>query len=223
MVLDPVTLHWQSMNVTAFSQRYSAGGSDVYPQQETSWYTDPISAPKSDHNGTNSNTNTPKAKGTLLQAKIAFPTGRYLSHLVFLPAHLFSWSSASFPKQQLSDQQLFGEAYRTSYQANYQNTVADSVLLFGGFDGAAGTMVDGSSGGYLQDVWLLRLNDWSTRQTRAQQVAYQDRHCRWRKNTSAQSAGLLNCIASTATSATTCGFRDLLMLMWCDNLNQTLI
>jgi hypothetical protein len=36
-----------------------------------------------------------------------------------------------------------------SYQANFQGLSTDSLLLFGGYNGAAGSIVDGSSGYYI--------------------------------------------------------------------------
>lgn len=228
MILDPVTMHWESVNITAYSQRTYTGNSVVARQEETVWYTDPITGVVGEEHGTT--TNTAQAKGTMLQSKIAFPTGRYLSSMVFLPASVFQWKATSdwtttsthSHHPLMSDQNLFGHRYVTSYQANYQNVISDSVLLFGGFDGATGSMVDGSSGGYLSDIWVFRMNEWSTVRSRSEQVKYQETHCRWRKNTSAKTAGLLNCISPTANAGTTCAFRDLMMLVWCDNFNQTM-
>ena len=42
-----------------------------------------------------------------------------------------------------------------SVRLNHQGTVSDSVLVMGGFDGATGSVLDGSSGGMLGDMWCV--------------------------------------------------------------------
>jgi hypothetical protein len=141
------------------------------------------------------------------------PAARYLTSMVFIPAQALTWRS------KLSERSLYDQNKR-SYQSNFQGTVADTVMVFGGFNGATGRAVDGSQGGYFNDIWMLRLNRWSTSANRQTQQAYMNTRCRSRRNPSAQAAGALSCMSSVAN--TKCRQRDLLLLAWCEQRNQTL-
>lgn len=87
------------------------------------------------------------------------PLGRYLSGVAFLSSSSFSSSSSlgdSVPVESLFNQPL------DSTRVNYQGALADSLLVVGGFDGATGSISDGSSGGLLGDIWMLRFANWSS-------------------------------------------------------------
>lgn len=160
------------------------------------------------------------------------PIPRYLSGAAFLPASTFNWHSQHYlaalevaPGSSAAsiDRVLF-DANIFSLQANFQSSVADSLLVFGGFDGASGVLDDGSSGGLLNDLYLLRLNTLSTSASRSTKEAYRETHCRWRSTSTAVSRDRVrSCLVGTssASAAQPCVFRDLLMLSWCQGDNQS--
>jgi hypothetical protein len=85
----------------------------------------------------------------------AQPSHRYLGATVFIPSHSFHWRT-TYSHHALYDRAL------TSSRTNFQGTISDSLLLIGGFDGSTGSVFDGSAGGFLKDIWMLRLSNWST-------------------------------------------------------------
>mmetsp|Transcript_127036 Transcript_127036/g.248957 ORF Transcript_127036/g.248957 Transcript_127036/m.248957 type:complete len:493 (+) Transcript_127036:311-1789(+) len=144
------------------------------------------------------------------------PSHRYLSAAVFIPSHAIHWDT-KYNHHNLYDDVL------PSSRTNYQGTISDSLLVIGGFDGSTGSVVDGSSGGFLMDAWMLRLGNWSTAGARDRQQQYLERNCRWRNKPSA-----LNGTSSTASCMSTventrCEWRDLMLLPWCSFNNQTII
>lgn len=144
------------------------------------------------------------------------PHARYLASMVFLPASAMRWRS------QLPERMLFDQPKR-SYQVNYQGTVADTLMVFGGFDGTTGAAVDGSLGGYYNDIWMLRMNQLSTADRHSEQQAYAHKHCQWRTSPSAQAAGTVSCLRTgSGGGMSSCRYRDLLMLPWCAKTNQTM-
>ena len=100
-----------------------------------------------------------------------------------------------------------------STQANFAGQIADSVFIFGGHNGATGSIVDGSSGGMLNDAWALRLGNWSIDGNRGAQAAYQFSYCQWRRN--AKGIAQPNTCINLAPKSS-CELRDLLLLSWCE-------
>jgi len=143
----------------------------------------------------------------------ASPAPRYLSAAVFLSSKQFDWPT-KFTHRNLYDQLI------PSVSANYAGTIIDSLMISGGFDGSSGSTYDGSSGGFLKDVWMLRLANWSTEGSRQRQQLYLEQRCAWRSNSAALSRGVQNC--TTSGDNQLCDLRDLLMLGWCGQYNQTL-
>jgi hypothetical protein len=141
------------------------------------------------------------------------PKTRYYAAIVFVP------SSAPHFRKTYSYRNLYDQ-YPRSTHANYANALADSLLMYGGHDGATGGTYDGSSGGLLGDLWMLRLANFSTSGQRYRQSKYMQKHCQWRSTPAAVSLGTTSCTSTVAN--TNCDFRDLLMLAWCSNTNQTL-
>jgi hypothetical protein len=142
------------------------------------------------------------------------PYSRYLAAMAFLPSGATHFRVKSFSYRQLYDQPM------KSNRANYQSAVSDSLIMFGGHNGASGGIFDGSTGGLLDDLWTLRLANFSTSGTRYDQNEYVAKHCAWRSVTG-PAWGLATC--KTGQSGDTCQFRDLLMLAWCSNTNQTMM
>ena len=70
----------------------------------------------------------------------AVPPGRYLSGMVFVSMNALSWKR-TWTYRALFDQ-LLGSTH-----ANFLSSMSDSLLVYGGFNGATGSMEDGSSGG----------------------------------------------------------------------------
>jgi len=93
------------------------------------------------------------------------PAPRYLSAAVFVP------SNALHFKKEYSYRNLY-DSYPKSTHANYANQLADSLMIFGGHDGATGSIYDGSSGGLLGDMWMLRFANLSTSGSRHAQTKY---------------------------------------------------
>ncbi|KAJ1432267.1 hypothetical protein B484DRAFT_447915 [Ochromonadaceae sp. CCMP2298] len=141
------------------------------------------------------------------------PSRRYLGATVFLPSHALHWTS-TYTHRSLYDQLL------PSARTNHAGSIADSLLLVGGSDGSTGSVYDGSSGGFLIDAWMLRLANWSTPGNRDRQQQYLEAHCRWRQSPSALSAGTESCLGA---SGARCEWRDLIMMPWCSNNNQSII
>ena len=87
------------------------------------------------------------------------------------------------------------------------------------------SVVDGSSGGFLNDAWMLRLSNFSTDGVRYAQQRYLDQHCRWRTGQSAVHSltleGTESCVRGGSNAP--CELRNLLLLPWCDQNNQTVI
>ena len=135
------------------------------------------------------------------------PLNRYLSGATFVPSNSLTWRK-SFSYRGLYDE------IPSSTQANYAGALADSVLIFGGSDGTTGSTLDGSTGGMLGDMWMLRLSNWSTAAVRARQTSYLTSHCAWRS-----SAPVSPCLTTTALGS--CEFREMLMLAWCNTNNAT--
>lgn len=140
------------------------------------------------------------------------PQSRYYAGAVFVSSNKIKWVKS------LSYRQLYDMPIKSSH-ANYQGTISDSVLLFGGFDGATGSIFDGSSGGFLNDMWMLRLANWSTEGNRDRQQQHINNNCAWRNSVSGPNFGTYSCLGE---SGTVCTLRDLLLLPWCGNSNQTL-
>lgn len=140
------------------------------------------------------------------------PAIRYLSGGVFIPSSAVHWEK-SFSYRSLYDQHL------PSIRSNYIGAMSDSIAMFGGFNGATGSTFDGSTGGLLNDMWMLRLANWSTPGNRADQQSYLKRNCAWRKTDGGISAGTTSCMGS---SLALCDLRDMLLYAWCSENNQTM-
>ena len=138
------------------------------------------------------------------------PSSRYLSAAAFISSSQLPWVSSQ------TMEALYDPVDST--RINYEGTISDSVMIMGGFNGATGSVYDGSSGGLLGDVWMLRLSNWSTAGARYAQQRYLNTHCQWRLRSGAShSSG--GCMSSS--SGSTCDFKDMIMLAWCSLNNQT--
>jgi hypothetical protein len=137
------------------------------------------------------------------------PLGRYLSSSVFIPSSAMRWRT-QFSYRTLFDQRII------STHANFAGSNADSLLIFGGHNGATGSLEDGSTGGMLNDMWQLRLANWSLTSNRDTHNSYVERSCKWRTT----GASTSDCVEGIAGA--TCKLRDLLLLAWCNRKNQTM-
>lgn len=168
-----------------------------------------------------------------LSGLMNIPVPRYLAGATFLPAAAFNWhsnhyltalqnaigASAESVSRALFDSEIL------SLQGNFQSSVADSLLVFGGFDGVSGVLDDGSTGGLLNDVYLLRLNSLSSNTVRSRKEEYRSSNCRWRTTTTALVRdNTYSCLVDTksASASHPCKFRDLLMMPWCVGDNQSM-
>jgi len=151
----------------------------------------------------------PQADGTGMTR----PRPRYLAAVAFVPSKTLHF------KKKYSYRNLYDQ-YPRSTHANYANALADSLLVYGGHDGATGGIFDGSTGGLLGDLWMLRLANFSTDGQRYKQSKHIYENCAWRNSAAAIALGTTSC--TSVTPNTNCDFRDLLMLGWCGNTNQTM-
>lgn len=131
------------------------------------------------------------------------PASRYFAGISFLPSRDVWWQQSVISYRALYDQHV------PSLSSNYAGAAIDSILMFGGHNGASGIIYDGSSGGMLNDMWNVRLANWSTDGRRERQQQYMDKHCAWRSKQNPERSCLLG------TTGATCRFRDLLMAVWC--------
>lgn len=167
---------------------------------------------------------------------ISRPAPRYNSGIVFLPSSqvksgamkFFSSSSsvATVADESISDRMLYDEKL-SSTSVNYMGSFVDSLLVYGGFNGASGTIVDGSTGGMLNDMWMVRLANWSTIGMRTTQQQYLDRVCQGRlvaiANAAASNSSNSVFLSCLGPSGSTCNVRDFIMLPWCASTNQTVM
>ena len=165
------------------------------------------------------------------------PVQRYWASAVYIPANYVQYLT------KFDVQSLYGTTRDNlpSDETNKIGSLADSVLIFGGFDDVSGSVWDGSSGGLLNDMWMLRLPQYSTPSTRAELYAYQSNHCTFRNlgaynisnmtynNVTAllDASGnggysILNgesyspCLHGAGGVGSECSFNELLLLIWCD-------
>jgi hypothetical protein len=134
------------------------------------------------------------------------PAGRYLSGGLYISSKEIHWRTI-YSYRILYDQQL------PSMHANFANSQADSILLFGGFDGSTGSVFDGSSGGLLNDAWMIRLSNFSVQRGRFGADEYRRSNCAWRHASSTTTT----CLGSLNAN---CVLRDLLLLAWCGEYYQ---
>ena len=144
---------------------------------------------------------------------IKTPPPRYLSAVSFISSSSLNW------KTKLTHRNLYDQLLKSS-RANYEGAIADSLLIIGGFDGSSGSVFDGSSSGFFNDMWMLRFANWSTDGNRFKQQRYIDDHCGWRGSGSATNFGTKSCLSQITN--TICELKDLLMLAWCSSNNQTI-
>jgi hypothetical protein len=68
----------------------------------------------------------------------------------------------------------------------------------------------------LNDMWMLRLSNFSTELSRYRQTKYLEANCNWRESAASYTAGSHSCMDSDGSP---CEFRDLIMLAWCTDFN----
>lgn len=136
------------------------------------------------------------------------PIGRYLSSIVFIPSSSLNW------RTEFSYRILYDKKIQSKY-SNFAGSMSDSIFFFGGQSGATGSIKDGSTGGMLNDMWSMRFSNWSISANRAVQNDYQSRYCERTK---------FNSYSSTCFDGmhAPCELRELLLLSWCSNENQTI-
>lgn len=139
------------------------------------------------------------------------PAGRYLSGIVFIPSGQMRW------RKDFSYRILFDQRKKSTH-ANFAASRVDSLLIFGGHNGATGSLDDGSTGGMLNDMWQLRFGNWSLQSNRDAKNEYVDLYCKWRV---AGSSAVENYCLSDVVD-TECELRDLILLSWCNSENQTM-
>lgn len=138
------------------------------------------------------------------------PSPRYFASIEYIPSTQVWWPQSTLTYRALYD------AHIPSSTVNYAGAGIDSMLVFGGANGASGILTDGSTGGMLGDMWNLRYANWSTPGSREAQLAYINKHCAWRTN----GEGMPSDICYNGTDGSECDFRDLMLSVWC-NLGGT--
>lgn len=150
------------------------------------------------------------------------PAGRYLAGSVFIP----------LTTQRKRPGRYYRELYDRpipSTHTNYAGSNSDSVLIFGGHNGATGSFPGGEGGGMLNELWMLRLTNFSTTGTVTEQDQYRQQHCAWRykvgNRTSGIAQGTRSCMSTSTSSSgsvASCELRDVLLLAWCSDERHTL-
>lgn len=133
------------------------------------------------------------------------PTPRYFAGIEFIPSAQVWWPQSVLSYRALYDMRV------ASSTVNYAGAGIDSLVVYGGVNGATGIMDDGSTGGMLGDMWNLRYANWSTPGMKAEQLAYMQKHCAWRDHTKDRPSE--TCLLLTDGSP--CDFRDLMLAVWC--------
>lgn len=134
------------------------------------------------------------------------PAPRYLTAAVYIPSSAVGWRT-HFPPS------IYFNNTQNSSQFNLAGTMIDSILVFGGDNGATGIVFDGSSGGLLGDSWIFRLANSSSPSGRAADYAFHEKACSWRLR--GPSGGSLNPGCFGNSSSSHCDFKSLLMTIWC--------
>jgi hypothetical protein len=135
------------------------------------------------------------------------PTPRYLASIAYIPSSQVWWPQSVLSYRALYDQQV------PSSTVNYAGAGIDSLMVYGGVNGASGFLSDGSTGGMLGDMWKLRYGNWSTPGSRAGQLAYMTKHCAWR-SAGVEDKPIDSCLSADEDSP--CDLRDLMLLVWCE-------
>ena len=142
-----------------------------------------------------------------------YPPPRYLSAATFIPKGIAS--IPGLPSDIDNSKALFVNKSDSSH-ANFIGTVADSVFIFGGSNGAVGSTADGSDIGLLSDSWMLRLSNFSTSLSTADQLLRNQRACAWRFLPSVvpytTPKSLDNCLGGMNSL---CTMREMILLSWC--------
>ena len=137
------------------------------------------------------------------------PPGRYLSSMAFISTNQVSW------RKKFSYRSYFDQILNSTH-TNYIGVMTDSLLLFGGYNGVSGSIFDGSSGGILSDMWMVRLVDWNHEKGLATTILRTFNSCQWRQ----EKQFLKTCLGNSNAD---CSLRDMLILAWCAGNNQTLV
>ena len=162
------------------------------------------------------------------------PAPRFWASAVYIPSSYVQYLT------KFDVQTLYGISRDNlpSGEINKIGSLADSVVIFGGFYDVSGSVWDGSSGGLLNDMWMLRLPQYSTPSARTDLYACQSNHCTFRKlgmynnTTNNNMTTLLDASGNGGYSilngesyspclqvggaGSECSFDELLLLIWCD-------
>ena len=134
------------------------------------------------------------------------PPPRYLSAAAFIPSNKVGWRTQFPPAAYFNRSQ-------SSTHTNLLGSIIDSVIIFGGDNGATGIVYDGSSGGLLGDTWMFRLANSSAPNGRANTFALSQKVCGWRLRSPFGKSSLFGSCFGNATSS--CDFNTLLIAAWC--------
>ena len=153
----------------------------------------------------------------------AYPPGRYLSAMTFISRKQIQFPNVGTAgSTKTSHYRALFDIRSPSTHTNYVGDIADSVLLYGGFNGAVGSTYDGSGAGLLSDTWMLRLSNFSTNSSTATQQLYLQNSCAWRFSSDTavpfSSPKSLNTCLGTVNAP--CSLREILLLSWCSSNYQ---
>lgn len=150
---------------------------------------------------------------SVLNTSAISPAMRYLTSTVYIPSSAIRWKNP-FSHSHIYDGQL------DSSHTNYAGSIIDSLLVFGGDNGmSGGSRINESTGGLLNDMWMVRLSELSTLKSKEEQHQLHIRLCSWRRSVSASAFGSTSCFGQTFSN---CEFTTLLKLAWCNGEYQTI-
>jgi hypothetical protein len=132
----------------------------------------------------------------------ASPQSRYSSNIAYISLNQVNRISKIDPA-------LLCSQFNTNSKINGLGSISDSIVLFGGSSGSSGTLVDGSSGALLNDMWMLRLVNFSTNSSKTFQQEYINQNCVLYQNISS-----FTCFDFQNHSR--CSYSDLIRIVWCE-------
>lgn len=149
-----------------------------------------------------------------------YPSQRYLGAMTFISKNQIIFQNPNAFKFKSESYRVQYDTPSNSRNVNNAGNVMDSVFLFGGANGAVGSTYDGSSGGILSDIWMLRLSHYTTTNSTAVVQKFLQDSCATRLLSNSNS---IRNISNTCLGekGALCSVRDILILAWCSSNNQT--
>lgn len=242
-ILDPVTMRWQNITITSLKNEDNASniknfistkklfsvqpsvsvlGEQPPPRYLSSFVYVPKDAVKF-HSPTsfiNENIKSKLYNSNDLLEEIE----KNKINQIQLESFLYNYNLFSTNLTSTNYNDLIQKNYLLNFnQTNFKSIIINSFFVYGGFNNQISSNNDGSSGGYLNDVWFFRAGALSSFRSIELQEEWKNRFCFWRKSKGQMTSDCKkepepNTILDTKYK---CKFRELLMLAWCSGETQS--